>query len=151
MSRESKIITAQQWSVQDTISHYEAFGWELLSLNGSQITMSRETQNPVYSDLVKHQATYEDLIAQYNAVRNPNMPEAPAPVTFGKLFVSFVCFVFPCVIYSVYKFNQHKKHKEALADYVAVCSGNEAKKKKLCEEMEKTVLESRGIFFSRQQ
>ena len=42
MSREAKIFEPNVWGVQETITHYEAFGWELLSINGKQIVMSRE-------------------------------------------------------------------------------------------------------------
>ena len=150
MSRESKILTASQWSVQDTISHYEAFGWELLSLNGSQITMSRETQNPVYAELVKHQAQYEELVKQYGAIRNPDRPLSPEPVSVGTVLLTFVCLIFPCVLYCVYKHKQFAKFKEAVAAYEMQCAENSEKKRKLREQMEQTVLESRGIFFSKQ-
>ena len=71
MSRESKILRAGIYDAETTIQHYESFGWELLSLNGTQITMSRETQNPVYAELVKSQAKYEALYAKYNSIQNP--------------------------------------------------------------------------------
>ena len=83
MSRESKIIRTSIYDAEKTIYHYESFGWELLSINGEQITMSRETQNPVYTDLVKSQAKYESLMQEYQGLQNPVAPAKPAPFKFG--------------------------------------------------------------------
>ena len=150
MSRESKLITANVWNPQDTISHYEAFGWELLSINGSQITMSRETQNPVYSDLVKFQAIYEQTAAEYNRLQPPAKPVAPPKVSFKTCFISFICFVIPCAVYVTYKVLQNNKYKEEMQAYNTEYSRYTQKKKALADKMQATVLESRSVFFSKQ-
>ena len=113
MSRESKIITAQEFDTQVTISHYESFGWELLSINGKQITMSRETQNPVYTDLVKHQSSYEDLLGRLRAMRAPQPPVKPNRFSFSTWFLTLILFVIPCVAYTAYKIVKHYKYKNA--------------------------------------
>ena len=85
MSRESIIMKEGPWGAQQTISHYESFGWELMSLNGEQIAMSRETQDSVYGELVKRQAAYEAKLKQYEAIERAEVrhPEIPEPFHFG--------------------------------------------------------------------
>jgi len=63
MSKESITFNVPVLRQQAHIHDYECFGWELLSVNGESVTMSRETQTPVYSDLVKYQVRYEELTA----------------------------------------------------------------------------------------
>lgn len=150
MSRESKIIIADQFDAQKTISDYESFGWELLSINSNQITMSRETQNPVYPDLVKHQAKYEELLKKYKAVVMPFSPKKPEPFRISTWFKTLICLVIPCVIYTTCKIVQNSKYKKALAEYSGELAKATAKKSQLMEEMEKVALESRTIFFSKQ-
>lgn len=151
MSRESKIINAQEFDTQATISHYESFGWELLSVNGKQITMSRETQNPVYTDLVKHQTEYEDLLARMRALPRPIAPAAIVPFDLGKCFKLLLCLIIPGVAYTVYKILKYKNYKEALAVYEQELSDYNSKKADLISKMEAVALESRGIFFSRRE
>lgn len=150
MSRESRLINATLWSAQDTISHYEAFGWELLSINGNQIAMSRETQNPVYSDLVKHQAVYEQTAAEYARLQAPLKPIAPPKINLKTCFITFICFVLPFAAYLTYKIMQKKKHDEAMQIYTAEYAKYCAKQKELRDKMEQTVLQSRAVFFSKQ-
>ncbi len=149
MSRESKLMTANQNSVQQTISHYEAFGWELLSINGTQITMSRETQHPSYAELVKLQAAYEECVAEYKSLRAPVAPVAPPPINPGTCVFSFICLVIPCVIYVTYKILQKKKYQEAYSLYMLECDAFEQKKKALKDKMEDIVLQGRTAFFAK--
>ena len=150
MSRESKILQAKVLDPQQTIYHYESFGWELLSLNGKQITMTRETQNPVYADLVKHQAKYEELEAKYAAVRNPEPPKRPAPFSLGTCLLLLILAVLPGALYIAYKVYKNKLFKEAVATYQAQLKAANDKRAAILAEMESVALESRGIFFSRQ-
>lgn len=151
MSRESKILNTSYGEKAETlISHYEAFGWELLAINGSQITMTRETQNPVYVELVKHQSKYEELKAEYHSITYPAAPTPPPPVDFTTCLITFVLAVFPMVLYLVYKHNQKQKYLLALNAYNESVAALNAKKAALLAEMEETVLQSRGIFFARQ-
>ena len=150
MSRESKILNAYDWGTQETIAHYEAFGWELLSLNGNQITMSRETQNPVYTDLVKLQSKYEEKVNEYYALVPPTAPIKPARVKAKTCFYALICLVVPLVVYVTYKVLQFKKYNENLAAYNSEMDKYNAKRKQLREEMEKIVLDGRVTFFSKQ-
>ena len=150
MSRESKIIYASVLGAQETISHYESFGWELLSLNGNQITMSRETQNPVYADLVKLQAQYEAKVAEYNALVSPVAPIAPPKVNFKTCLITFVCLVVPFAIYVTYKVMQSKKYNEKLEEYRTALANYNQKRQSILEKMESIALEGRAVFFSKQ-
>ena len=150
MSRESKIINGSQWGAEKTIYHYESFGWELLSLNGTQITMSRETQNPVYTDLVKYQAKYEAKIEEYNSVTDPRAPGEPKPFKLKLAFWGVVAFVIPGAAYITYKILENKKYKEALAVHKAEVEKRNERRKKIREEMELIVRDSRATFFSKQ-
>lgn len=150
MSRESKIIYASVLGAQETISHYESFGWELLSLNGNQITMSRETQNPVYADLVKLQAQYEAKEAEYKTLIAPVAPVAPPKVDFQTCLITFVCLVIPFAVYVTYKVLQAKKYKEKLAEYTASFESYNRKRKDIIDNMNSIALEGRAVFFSKQ-
>lgn len=149
MSRESKIINAKEFDTQATISHYESFGWELLSVNGQQITMSRETQNPVYADLVKHQAEYESLLEKLRSLPYPVVPQRPVPFNLGKCFKMLLCLIVPGIAYIVYKTVKYKKYKNAFAVYEQELSHYNETRAELIAKMEAVTLESRVIFFSK--
>lgn len=150
MSRESKILNAGVFSAQETISHYESFGWELLSLNGSQITMSRETQNPVYSDLVKNQAKYEELTLKYLSISDPTAPACPNEFAFGTCLLLLVLGVVPGVIYIAYKINRHLAYKEAMQRYQDEKREVNKERESILAQMQEVALNSRATFFSRQ-
>lgn len=150
MSRESKILQAGVWSAEKTVYHYESFGWELLSLNGNQITMSRETQNPVYTDLVKYQAKYEQLVQDYKNVRDPQQPVKPANFQFGKCCLLLVMFVVPGALYIGYKINQYNKYKEKMVAYEQQLKECQDKRAKISAEIEQLLSDSRATFFGKQ-
>ncbi|MBR2612785.1 MAG: hypothetical protein IKC72_06925 [Clostridia bacterium] len=150
MSRESKILNAGLWGAEKTIHHYESFGWELLSLNGQQITMTRETQNPVYSDLVKFQAKYEELVLAYSSVKYPAAPEKPAPFSLKRCLILLLLAVIPGAAYIAYKIVQNNKYKEAVQEYENKKAECNAKKEKIAQEIEQTINDSRATFFGKQ-
>ena len=140
MSRESRIFNTNAFlDPQTLISHYESFGWELLSLNGNQVTMSRETQVDCYSDLVKYQYQYENNMNELLAIKDPI---APAHISGGICFFTFILAIFPFALYLNYKIKQKKAYKEQIAE-------NAAKRRNLLEEMENIALTSRGVFFGK--
>ena len=140
MSRESRIIQVEAFqNSQDVISKYESFGWELLSINGSQLTMSRETQVDCYPELVKYQAQYEDKLKEYMAVIDPVRPN---PISFGACFWLFILAIFPLAIYLTFKIKNKKAYEETI-------SNNNALRAKLKADMDAIALESRGVFFSK--
>jgi len=150
MSRESKILTPKIWGLQETISHYESFGWELLSVNGNQITMSRETQNSVYAELVKLQAAYEEKLEEYGRLVAPTKPTAPITISIPTCFITLICLVIPFAVYITYKVIENKKYKEAMAIYVAQFAEYERKKKAIKDEMRAIILQGKTTFFSKQ-
>ena len=150
MSRESKILTSGAWGAEKTIYHYESFGWELLALNGNQITMSRETQNPVYTDLVKYQAKYEQLTAEYNGIKYPKKPLRPERFSFGTCLLLLLLLILPGAAYITYKIIQNNKYKDAMAVYQNQVADCDKKKAELQAEIDKITADSRATFFSKQ-
>ena len=150
MSRESRIFKATVYSTQKTIEHYESFGWELLSIDNKQIVMSRETQNPIYGDLVKAQANYEAKLQEYQAIVDPKEPEKPAPFSIGTCFWGLVALIIPGVCYIVYKINQKNKYNEAFALYSSQLDACNEKRKMLSNEMKQIAQDSRANFFAKQ-
>ena len=150
MSRESKILTPKIWGLQETISHYESFGWELLSVNGNQIMMSRETQNPVYAELVMLQASYEEKVEEYARLVAPQKPKAPVPISIPTCLITLVCLVIPFAVYLTCKIIENNKHKEAMAIYEAQFAEYERKKKAIKDEMRAIILQGKTTFFSKQ-
>jgi hypothetical protein len=150
MSRESKILSPRIWGLQETISHYESFGWELLSVNGNQITMSRETQNPVYPELVMLQASYEEKLGEYERLVAPQKPNAPTPIDIKTCLITFVCLVIPFAAYITYKIIGKKKYNEAMQIYNAKFEEYESKKKAIKDEMRAIILQGKTTFFSKQ-
>ena len=140
MSRESKIFTSNAYqNPQTLISNYESFGWELLSINGNQITMSRETQVDCYTDLVKYQSQYEQKLEELLAIKDP---AAPAPISGGVCFITFLLAIVPLALYLTYKIKKKRAYKETVAQ-------NAAERAQLIKEMDEIALQSRGVFFSK--
>ncbi len=149
MSKESRIFSAQLWSAQETVTHYESFGWELLSINGSQIVMSRETQNPVYSELVKYQAIYEDTEATYKNMIAPVRPAPLPPVNYKWAIIGFLCFIIPGALYVAYRVNKKKEYDLAMREYDNRLAKYNSKRQLLLAEMKQTAEQSRAVFFSK--
>lgn len=140
MSRESKILRSTVEGAADTIRDYESFGWELLSITNGDIAMSRETQNPVYNELVKYQNQYEVLLRSYNALRPPVQPSPVVPKTCLYLFILAI---FPMVIYLVYKSRKRAAYEQQLAEY-------QSERGRLYSAMQQVCNDSRATFFARQ-
>ena len=149
MSRESKILNANG-NAQGVIQAYESFGWELLGLNGNQISMSRETQNPVYPELIKYQAQYEAKEAEIKALGQVKKPEEPDEFSFSTFFIALLFLIIPGLIYMIYKIVVWSSYKSEMEQYELECAELERKKNKIREEMNKIVADSRATFFSRQ-
>ncbi len=149
MSRESKIIKASQYSVEKTVQIYESFGWELLSLNGNQITMSRETQNPVYDELLKFQIKYEQKAEELKTITYPEKPLPPKPIDKRTCLIAFVCLIFPGVLYLRAKLQEKEKYRLAMEAYQAAVAQCEEKKAAIRAEIEQIVGDSRATFFAK--
>lgn len=138
MSRESKIFTGNP----DLVKHYEAFGWELLSANGSSFSMTRETQNPVYPQLVAFENKYEGYRQQYLEL-NKSGPRPYKKASAGLAFFLLLLGIFPGVLYIVVKCKQKTAYRTSRADH-------EKKLQKLQIKMTQVVDRSRVVFFSKQ-
>lgn len=150
MSKESRIFTPSLYSAQETITHYESFGWELLSINGNQIAMSRETQNPVYAELVKYQAKYEELEQDYKNVIAPIAPAQLEPVNIGAAIIGVLCFIIPGALYIAYRINKKKKYDAEMQEYHQAFAAYNSKRQMIPAEMKRTAEQSRAVFFSKQ-
>ena len=150
MSKESRIFSPRLYSVQETITHYESFGWELLSINGNQIAMSRETQNPVYAELVKYQAKYEELEQNYKNMIAPIAPAPLNPVNVGAAVVGVLCFIIPGALYIAYRINKKKKYDTEMREYHEAFAAYNSKRQTILAEMKQTAEQSRAVFFSKQ-
>lgn len=140
MSRESKIFTETKLGIGNRVKEYESFGWELLSINGTDVSMSRETQNKVYADLIKFEYKYEALREELAALVRPIKP---TPINILGAFLGILCFIVPGVLYIIYKIKKSKQYQEELSEF-------ELEYKKLLQEIKKVCEESRSTFFSRQ-
>ncbi len=164
MSRESKIIDVETSSLaylsstrlsgtkyqQDIIQAYESFGWELLGINGDQISMSRETQNPVYAELVQYQAQYEAKIAEIKALGFVDEPEEPDEFDLETFGICLICLIVPALVYAGIKIGQRCAYKKKMEEYELAVAELEKKKNIIREEMKKIALDSRATFFSKQ-
>lgn len=149
MSRESKLIKPSAWSAEKTIQHYESFGWELLSFNGDIITMTRETQIPVYAELVRMETKYDELIKKYNSVPYPVKPVAPASFDFGKCCKLLLCLIVPGVIYIVYKNKQKNEYLNANGEFNRKVAEYNKKRETISAEIEKLLVDSRSLFYGK--
>ena len=150
MSREAKILNVPMQTAQRTIQHYESFGWELLTINGTQIAMTRETQNPIYDELVKYQAQYEALMVAYMCLTEPKEPESPPAYSFGVCVILLLLGIVPGILY-IQRFKEQSKAYDAAVDlYKKQCEEVKRKKINLWSKMEAIVAESRNVFFTRQ-
>lgn len=140
MSRESKLFSSRsKAAIGKRVKELEAFGWELLSINGLDVSMSRETQNKVYSQLVKYEYEYETLIEQQ---RNLVRPIKPTPYSAFVLLITTLLFVVPAIFYIMYKVEKNKMYTEASKEYDVKYKELEDKIKAVCDQ-------SRTVFFSR--
>jgi len=136
MSRESKIINAEGRNAQTIIKHYESFGWELLSINNAGISMTRETQNPVYSELVKYEAEYEELTSKINSLFSQIKRVQFDLLTCIK---RLLLLIIPGVIY-IKNYKTTKENNERLDEEIKV----------LVQKREEVCNNSRAVFFSKQ-
>ena len=142
MSRESKIFSVRnKKDVGDRVKEYESFGWELLSINGLDVSLSRETQNSVYSDLVKYEYQYEELREELEALQRPIPYKS---FDFGLFLLCTLAFIVPGILYIVFYYQKKNKYIEKLNVY-------EQKNQELLNKIKKVCDDSRNVFFSRQK
>ncbi len=142
MSRESKIFSVmRKQEVPKRVKEYESFGWELLSINGSDVSMSRETQNKIYAQLVKYEYQYEALIEEQDNLYCPKPVYKFSIVLF--LLLSLL-YIIPGLIYiGIYIFLRIR-YKRAYEEYEMQYDALEYKIRQVCND-------SRATFFSRNE
>ena len=142
MSRESKIFSVdQKREVPKRVKENEAFGWELLSINGFDVSMSRETQNKVYHQLVKYEYEYETLREEQD---NLYFPKTPFAFSITLMLLLLIIFVVPALIYISLFIYFRLKYNREYSEYVSQYDVLEEKIKKVCDQ-------SRTVFFSRNE
>ncbi|MCV2231543.1 hypothetical protein N7548_01700 [Acholeplasma manati] len=142
MSRESKIFSVNRKSeVPKRVKEYEAFGWELLSINNLDVSMSRETQNKVYHQLVKFEFEYETLREEQE---NLYCPKPPFAFSFILFLLLAVLFVIPGILYLILFVFFRVSYKNEYEEY-------EKKYNLLDEKIRRVCDDSRTVFFSRNE
>ena len=139
MSRESKII-AMTPNFAVSVKQLEAFGWELFSIADRWIVLSRETQNPVYDELVAHEKKCDSKL---NELLSLHAPLEPKPIKKPLCVLLFCLLVFPGVLYLRYKKAEKAKYDAALAAHTQ-------RTDELSDEIKHITEESRSIFFAKQ-
>jgi hypothetical protein len=151
MSREAKILKPGEMGLEKTVHHYESFGWELLSLNGDTIALSRDTQNPVYTTLVRNEIKYNKLVKEYNEMEAPMPPVEHAPFKFGKCLILLILGVIPGIIYIGCKSSHKRQDRMANAKYQRELDRFEESKKEALDTIAKLLKESRATFYARRK
>jgi len=137
MARESKIFHGNQ----DDVKHYECFGWELLSFNHGEASMTRETTMDHRSELLLKEQEYEDV---KNEINNMQLPATYKKASFKLGLFLFILCIFPCVLYLVFK---NKEKQRCLAEKAAFV----AKQKELYAKLEDICNEAKALAFTTKQ
>ena len=144
MSRESKLFSVDSKAeVSDKVKDYESFGWELLSINGTDVSMSRETQNPVYIHLLKYEDQYEALQSQLRDLKTRLNNLTYKPISLILCIVLLLLLIFPGVLYIRHKLKEksnYKKEKQSLLEEINQCEF----------DIKRVVNDSRATFFAKQ-
>lgn len=103
--------------------------------------MSRETQNSVYTELVKYEYQYDVLREKLDNLKKPIQPSSFSLIMF---LVSTLLFVVPGVLYVYFYIKRKNQYEEDLKVYNETCD-------QLVKEIKKVCDDSRTVFFSRQK
>ena len=105
------------------------------------VSLSRETQNSVYTELVKYEYQYDVLREKLDNLKKPIQPSSFSLIMF---LVSTLLFVVPGVLYVYFYIKRKKQYEEDLKVYNETCD-------QLVKEIKKVCDDSRAVFFSRQK
>ena len=136
MSREAKLVESSVFKAQTTIKHYECFGWELLNYQDARISLTRETQNPKYKQLVAYEKKYESLVKKLKGMSFQHCE----PISVGLTILLSLFFLVPGIIYLTYKIIQLKNDREAYEEYLQ-------EKQNIKDEIQEVLKKSRQLFF----
>lgn len=141
MSRESKFFSVpDRKTMTEKVKELECFGWELLSVSGLNVTMTRETQNKVYPELVRYEYEYEALNEELNKLHEPISP-------FFNVFLFIILtilFILPGILYLIYYLYSKQKYMRLYNEYSSKYDQLSQQIKEICDK-------SRIIFFSPQE
>jgi len=162
MSRETKILEVERSLIQKGIFHHESFGWEVAYMpypSGSNfiLALSRETQNPVYPQLVAYEARYQavqkeisDLAAELRKLIHIRNGIHIEKFNVGVAILLFILFIIPGIIY-VANINKNNAIKQKEFDDLSQRIDDiQANIQSLETELTDIVNESRATFFARQ-
>ena len=86
MAKETKKVKSYYADVDKDLGTYGAFGWKLLSQNGTsgmvELVLYRDTEQPHDEELIKAEALYEAKKNEYYNVPRPVKPEEPKFLDF---------------------------------------------------------------------
>lgn len=136
MSREAKLVESSVFKAQTTIKHYECFGWELLNYQDSRISLTRETQNPKYKQLVAYEKKYESLVKKFKGMAFQHCE----PIRIGLTIILLLLFFIPGIIYLTIKLIQQKNDREAYEEYLQ-------ERQEIQNEIQDVLKKSRKLFF----
>ena len=136
MSREAKLVESSVFKAQTTIKHYECFGWELLNFQDARISLTRETQNPKYKQLVAYEKKYESLVKKLKGMHFQHCE----PISVKLTILLSLFFLVPGIIYLTYKIIQIKQDEEAYAEFVE-------EQQSIKDEIQEVLKKSRKLFF----
>lgn len=105
------------------------------------VSLSRETQNSVYTELVKYEYQYDVLREKLDNLKKPIQPSSFSLIMF---LVSTLLFVVPGVLYVYFYIKRKNQYEEDLKVYNETCD-------QLVKEIKKVCDDSRTVFFSRQK
>ena len=81
MAKETKKVKSYYTDVDKDLGTYGAFGWKLLSQNGTsgmvELILYRDTDHPHYQELVKAESLYESKVEERRKLPHPVKPEEP--------------------------------------------------------------------------
>lgn len=106
MPRESKFFTVpNRRNLSEKVKELESFGWELSSINGLDVMMTRETSNKVYPDLIRYEYEYEALREECNNLEEPMSPNFSVVL----FIIWIILFILPGIIYLIiYLYSKQK-------------------------------------------
>ncbi len=106
-----ELKSSQEINVKE--SHLESDSSDIYSVTTSEhyvkLVFSRDRAMPNYSKIIQLENEYYDILKQ--------KPKNPEPFSFISAFILFCLFVVPCVLYSVYKYNENKKYKNNYSEW----------------------------------
>lgn len=141
MPRESKFFTVpNRRNLSEKVKELESFGWELSSINGLDVMMTRETSNKVYPDLIRYEYEYEALREECNNLEEPMSPNFSVVL----FIIWIILFILPGIIYLIIYLYSKQKYMRLYNEY-------KSKYEQLTQQIKEICAKSRQLFYSREE